>query len=330
MDKPGAKMEKPDSEGDTVQIFNAETGRVETVDKVVKTDAEWKAMLTDEQYRITRHKGTEAPGSGTCSIPPAGGSGIYKCVCCGTDLFNYGNKFESGTGWPSFWDPISELNVRLESDDGFGMRRTEVTCARCGAHLGHVFDDGPPPTGKRYCMNAAALKLVLAKPKPSHEKATFAAGCFWGVESAFRELIGKGVVSTRVGYTGGHTENPTYEIVCSHTTGHAEAVEVEYDPQKITFEQQLKVFWNLHDPTTLNRQGPDTGDQYRSAIFYHSPEQRKIAEESKLELDKSKRYKSAVVTEITAAGTFWPAADYHQQYFEKRGIAPTCHVPSFE
>jgi peptide methionine sulfoxide reductase msrA/msrB len=321
----GAKMEKPNNMGDTVQIFNAETGQVETVKKVVKTDAEWKAMLTDEQYRITRLKGTEAPGTGICSLPPEGGSGVYQCVCCGTDLFKYGNKFESGTGWPSFWDPISELNVRLEADDSFGSHRTEVTCARCGAHLGHVFDDGPPPTGKRYCMNAAALKLVLAKPK-THETATFAAGCFWGVESAFRELIGKGVVSTKVGYTGGHTENPTYETVCSHTTGHAEAVEVEFDPKKISFEQLLKVFWSIHDPTTLNRQGPDMGDQYRSAIFYHSPEQKQAAEKVKEELSKSGKYTRPIVTEITAAGKFWPAEDYHQQYFEKRHIAPTCGI----
>lgn len=169
------------------------------------------------------------------------------------------------------------------------------------------------------------LGASTMKPAATHEKATFAAGCFWGVESAFRELIGKGAISTRVGYTGGHTERPTYEQVCSHTTGHAEAVEVVFDPKKISYKELLKVFWNIHDPTTPNRQGPDVGDNYRSAIFYHSLEQRKLAEESKAELQKS-MHKGVVVTEIVPAGKFWPAEDYHQQYFEKRGIAPTCRI----
>jgi len=158
------------------------------------------------------------------------------------------------------------------------------------------------------------------------QKATFAAGCFWGVESAFRDL--PGVLATAVGYTGGHTENPTYKEVCSDRTGHAEAVTVEFDPAKISYEQLLEVFWDLHDPTQLNRQGPDHGSQYRTAIFTHDEAQAKAAQASKDRLSKSGKFKRPVVTEIVAAPVFYMAEDYHQQYFEKRGIAPVCHVRS--
>jgi len=156
-------------------------------------------------------------------------------------------------------------------------------------------------------------------------KATFAAGCFWGVEATFRQL--PGVISTRVGYTGGSMPNPTYQDVCNDDTGHAEAVEVEYDPAKVSYEQLLKVFWENHDPTQLNRQGPDWGSQYRSAIFFHSPEQEAAAKLSKENLDKSGQYRKPVVTQIVPATTFYPAEDYHQQYLEKRGLA-ACHIKS--
>ncbi len=145
-----------------IKIFNAETDKVEEVEPIVKSDAEWKKVLTPEQYNVLRHKGTERAFSNQCAIPPSG-EGFYKCAGCGTDLFAYGKKFESGTGWPSFWNPVSPLNVKIIVDNSYGMHREEVVCARCGGHLGHVFDDGPPPTGKRYCMNAVALQLAKKK-----------------------------------------------------------------------------------------------------------------------------------------------------------------------
>ncbi len=157
----------------------------------------------------------------------------------------------------------------------------------------------------------------------TYQKATFAAGCFWGVEDIFRKQ--EGVVNTQVGYTGGHTEEPTYEQVCADTTGHAEAVELEFDPAVVSYEKLLEVFWNMHDPTTLNRQGPDFGSQYRSAIFYHNPEQKQLAEASREQLSASGRYQKVIVTEIIAAGPFYRAEEYHQQYFEKRG-GGSCHI----
>ena len=157
------------------------------------------------------------------------------------------------------------------------------------------------------------------------ETATFAAGCFWGVEDSFRQI--DGVKSTAVGYTGGHLDNPTYEDVCAGTTGHAEAVEVVFDPSVISFEDLLEVFWKSHDPTTPNRQGPDVGSQYRSAIFFHQPEQEAVAETSKERLAASGKTGGPVVTEITPASTFWRAEEYHQKYFEKRGMAASCRIP---
>ncbi len=154
------------------------------------------------------------------------------------------------------------------------------------------------------------------------QKATFGAGCFWGVEQAFRQV--KGVTATRVGYLGGTMNNPTYHDVCTDMTGHAEVVQVEFDPSKVSYEDLANVFWSCHDPTQLNRQGPDVGTQYRSAIFFHSPEQEKAARASKEKLQASGRYKRPIVTEITPASEFWVAEDYHQQYLEKRGIK-SCH-----
>jgi peptide-methionine (S)-S-oxide reductase len=155
------------------------------------------------------------------------------------------------------------------------------------------------------------------------EKATFAAGCFWGVESAFRQVAG--VINAQVGYTGGKTADPTYKEVCTDTTGHAEAIEITFDPAKVPYETLVSLFFKMHDPTQVNRQGPDFGTQYRSAIFYHSPEQKAAAESSKAALDKSRKYKKPIATQILPAGTFYRAEEYHQRYFEKNG-GPACHI----
>jgi peptide methionine sulfoxide reductase msrA/msrB len=323
----GVSMAKAEENETRVRIFNAQTNKIEEVEKIIKSDSEWQKILTSEQFAVTRLKGTEQPFSGSCPIPPKGQNGIYQCVGCKTDLFKYETKFESQTGWPSFWEPVSGLNMRLVPDNSLGMERIEVLCARCDAHLGHVFEDGPGPSGKRYCINAVALRLSVQEKQAQIEKATFAAGCFWGVEAVFQELVGKGVISTMVGYTGGHFKNPTYKDVCSDKTGHAEAVEIIYDSGQISYEELLEGFFSIHDPTTPNKQGPDVGSQYRSAIFFHTSKQEKLAREFIEKLEKSKWFKNKIVTEIVKAGEFYPAEEYHQMYYQKQGMKPTCHIP---
>jgi len=296
-----------------------------SVPKVVKSDAEWREQLTPEQYEIARGKGTEPAFCG--GLLKTKEAGIYSCVSCGLPLFSSSTKFDSGTGWPSFSQAFAAENITEHADWSLGMPRTEILCARCDAHLGHVFKGALGTRRLRYCLNSAAMRFVPLTTLAAGETAdvaqirtaTFAAGCFWHVEEVFRHL--PGVLSTQVGYTGGATKDPTYEAVSSHVTGHAEAVEVTYDSSRVGYDDLLKVFWENHDPTTGDRQGADVGANYRSAIFFHDPQQKAAALAAMKQLEDAGAYDDPITTQIAAAGTFWRAEEYHQQYLEKQGGA---------
>ena len=339
--------------------------------------------LTPEERRVIVDKGTEAPFSGR--YYKHRGEGVYRCRQCGAPLYRSQDKFDAGCGWPSFDDEIPGAVRRTTDADG---RRTEITCARCGGHLGHVFTgEGFTPKNTRHCVNSVSLvfepggeassgaetavKPAVSSPESEGRTASqpekqtqqpgtqfgspgaqasgadsmsaaarpgdgmppagqaaergataiFAGGCFWGVEYMLWKV--PGVLKVESGYIGGTTENPTYEEVCSHRTGHAEAVRVVFDPAKVSYETLARLFFEIHDPTQENGQGPDLGDQYRSEIFYTSPAQQATAERLIAEL-RRKGYD--VVTQVTPAGRFWPAEDYHQRYYERKGTQPYCHA----
>jgi peptide methionine sulfoxide reductase msrA/msrB len=271
-------------------------------------------LLSPLEEYVMVDGGTEAPFTG--EYVDHFEDGTYHCNGCGAALFSSDAKFHSNTGWPSFDRAIEGAVERRPDEDG---HRTEIVCAACGAHLGHVFEgEGFTPTDTRHCVNSVALEF---RPEVDSGRAIFAGGCFWGVEHQLGSL--EGVLETTVGYTGGNLESPGYYDVCSGTTGHAEAVEVIFDPSVITFEKLAKTFFEIHDPTTPDRQGVDVGSQYRSAIFYTSEDQRAVTEEL---IERLKALGFDVVTEIAPAGEFWPAEDYHQDYYQKSGVSSPCHV----
>lgn len=305
------------------------------------SEAELKDKLTEEQYKVTQQCGTERPFQNAYWDNHE--AGIYVDVVSGEPLFSSTDKFDSGSGWPSFTKPIGKKMVIEKRDLSYGMDRTEVRSSKADSHLGHLFLDGPGKDGTRYCINSASLKFIPVAEmerlgygeylelfeksdkmsKAKVEKAVLAGGCFWGMEDLLRKL--PGVLSTEVGYSGGVQINPNYGLVSSGESGHAESVQIEFDPEILSYAELLRFYFKIHDPTTLNRQGNDRGTQYRSAIFYQDEDQKRIAEEVKMEIAKSGKWPAPIVTEITRAANFYPAEDYHQDYLEKNPGGYTCH-----
>jgi len=297
---------------------------------------ELKKKLTPMQYRVTQEAATEPAFQNEFWNEHR--EGLYVDIVSGKPLFTSRDKFDSGCGWPSFTKPVDAAEVVEKRDGTHGMIRTEVRSKAADSHLGHVFDDGPADKGGlRYCINSASLRFVpvealenegygsllplFGRPAPKVEAgiATLAGGCFWGMEELIRQQ--PGVLDIEVGYTGGAVANATYE----NHEGHAEAVQIRFDPAKTSFEALLRFFFRMHDPTTLNRQGNDLGSSYRSAIFYHSDAQRFVAEKVKAEVEASGKWKRSIVTEITPAGPWWKAEEYHQDYLQKHPGGYTCH-----
>ncbi|MCP5048660.1 MAG: bifunctional methionine sulfoxide reductase B/A protein [bacterium] len=272
--------------------------------------------LTDKEARVVLRKGTEYPRSGKHNTNKE--KGIYTCKQCDLPLFDSKDKFDSGTGWPSFDDQLQGGIKEVRDADG---RRVELVCSNCGGHLGHVFR-GERMTRKntRHCINSVSLSFV---PRKTVKRALFASGCFWGTEYLFKKK--KGVLTTTVGYTGGHARSPSSKDVGKGKTGHAEAIEVIYDPSKVSYEELTRLFFEIHDPTQVNRQGPDVGEEYRSEIFYLDDKQKETGQKL-IDILKEKGFK--IATRLTRASDFWPAEEGHQDYYDRKGGTPYCHFYS--
>ena len=273
--------------------------------------------LNDEEKRVIEQKGTERAFSGEYNDFYE--EGVFVCKKCNTPLYKSENKFSSGCGWPSFDDNLENVK-RIPDSDG---SRIEIVCAKCEGHLGHVFEgEHFTPKNTRHCVNSMSLKFLAGDKKNINKSfAYFAAGCFWGVEYYFQKK--EGVVKVKSGYMGGHLNNPTYEDICTGNSGHLEVVQVEYDSSKVSYKELLELFFEIHDFTQTNGQGPDIGSQYLSAIFYLNSLEYNTALEI---IDALESMSYDVATTLNEMQTFYVAEDYHQDYYIRHQTMHYCHA----
>jgi peptide methionine sulfoxide reductase msrA/msrB len=307
-----------------IQMKNPYYSRTST-EKLAVSNEDWKKVLPEDLYAVARNADTERAFTGKMWSSET--KGTYYCATCGNQLFRSNQKFTSSCGWPSFFEQVNKSSITFKDDNSYGMKRVEALCGRCDSHLGHLFDDGPEPTHKRYCMNAISLDFEpdsMVAIKNNTETITLGGGCYWCVEAVYENL--NGVTSVVSGFAGGTVDNPSYKEVCTGNTGAAEVVQITFDKNVTNLDEIFKVFFTVHDPTTLNRQGADEGTQYRSVIFYKNDEQQKAAQSIINELNTSNVYGSKIVTTLEPFTKFYKAEEYHQNYYQNNKSQPYCQM----